>query len=40
MAARSAPIGENILTNVNAVPPTVGMSPDAYTGQGLQANQE
>ena len=39
MAARSAPIGENILTNVNAVPPNVGMSPDAYTGQGLQANQ-
>ena len=35
----SAPIGENILTNVNAVPPNVGMTPDAYTGQGLQANQ-
>ena len=39
MAVKSAPIGENILTNVNAVPPNVGMSPDAYTGQGLQANQ-
>ena len=39
MAIRSAPIGENILTNVNAVPPNVGMSPDAYTGSGLQANQ-
>ena len=39
MAATSAPIGENILTNVNAVPPNVGMTPDAYTGQGLQANQ-
>jgi len=39
MAVKSAPIGENILTNVNAVPPNVGMSPNAYTGQGLQANQ-
>jgi len=39
MAATPAPIGENILTNVNAVPPNVGMSPKAYTGQGLQANQ-
>ena len=38
MAARPVPIGENILTNVNAVPPNVG-TPDAYTGQGLQANQ-